>query len=104
MRLRSFILAVGTLIIAHSALAQSVDFEKDRVPIAELAGPWRFHTGDNPAWANPSFDDSSWSLLTADKGWSEQGYAGYGGVAWYRLEVTLPAQHAPLSLYIPNVD
>src|ERR1700691_4673580 len=30
---------------------------------AELTGPWRFHTGDNPAWAQPDFDDSGWSTM-----------------------------------------
>lgn len=108
MRLRAFILSAGLFAMACSAasaaFAQTVDFNRDRVAMTELAGPWRFHTGDDPAWANPTFDDSSWSQLTADKGWSEQGYAGYGGVAWYRLAVTLPAQHGPLALYIPNVD
>jgi stage II sporulation SpoE-like protein/7TM protein involved in diverse intracellular signaling len=104
MRLRAFILTAGIFTIAHTVLAQSVDLQQARVPIAVLSGPWRFHTGDDPSFANPTFDDSSWSLLTADKGWSEQGYPGYGGVAWYRLAVTLPAQHGPLSIYIPNVD
>lgn len=81
-----------------------MDFANSRVPMADLAGPWRFHAGDNPAWANPAFDDSGWSLLSADRGWSQQGYAGYGGFAWYRLAIQLPAQHGPLALYIPNVD
>ncbi len=70
----------------------------------ELSGPWRFHTGDNPAWANPTFDDSHWSLLTASKPWSEQGYQGYTGMGWYRLHVVVPAQHEPLAFYLPNVD
>ena len=52
----------------------------------------------------PDSDDSGWSLLSADKGWHQQGYAGYGGVAWYRLAILLPAQHGPLALYIPKVD
>ncbi len=108
MRLRAFVLSAGLFVMACSAAsfayAQTVDFDKDRVPMTVLHGPWRFHAGDDASWANPAFDDSGWSLLNADKGWSEQGYAGYGGVAWYRLAIALPAHHGPLALYIPNVD
>jgi stage II sporulation SpoE-like protein len=104
MRLRTLVLSVGMFLTACCAFSQTVDFEQDRIPITVLNGPWRFHAGDNPSFASPAFDDSSWSLLSADKGWSQQGYSGYGGVAWYRLAVTLPANHGPLALYIPNVD
>ena len=37
--------------------------------MADLTGPWRFHPGDDAAWAAPNFDDSSWVTmdLTPDK-------------------------------------
>lgn len=81
MRLRAMVLSAGLIATACALMAQAVDVARDRVPMTELAGPWRSHAGDDPAWAVPGFDDSSWSLLRADKGWSEQEYAGYGGVA-----------------------
>jgi hypothetical protein len=28
-----------------------------------LDGAWRFHTGDDPRWADPNADDSSWRQL-----------------------------------------
>src|SRR6202035_3461947 len=28
-----------------------------------LSGPWRFHPGDDAAWARPNFDDSGWDTL-----------------------------------------
>ena len=31
---------------------------------APLDGPWQFHLGDNPAWAQPNFDDA-----TGHDGW-----------------------------------
>ena len=71
--------------------------------IATLNGPWRFHTGDDPRWAGPGFDDSGWETVDltpppgahdADvglsgyvPGWTAKGHAGYSGVAWYRLHV-----------------
>jgi phosphoserine phosphatase RsbU/P len=64
----------------------------------EIAAPWRFHTGDNPQWASPDFDDSQWSLLRMDKPWNVQGYAGFSGYAWYRIRLQLPAGKEPLAL------
>jgi len=36
-------------------------------------------------WADPSFDDSSWSEMTVPAYWEAHGYAGMDGVAWYRF-------------------
>jgi len=85
---------------------------------AELAGPWKFRTGDNPAWSQPDFDDSAWSLLdltppagSADPslgisgyipGWTDRGYAGYSGFAWYRLRINIEGDNRPLSLKMPD--
>jgi hypothetical protein len=30
----------------------------------ELIQGWHFHAGDNPAWAQPDFDDSSWPAVS----------------------------------------
>ncbi len=55
--------------------------------ILELDGPWHFQIGDNPQWADPGFDDSSWSTVTLGKPLSEQGIDTYSGYAWYRLRL-----------------
>jgi hypothetical protein len=104
MRLASSLLLLLLVCVPACGSAQVVDLGKDRVPMSNLSGPWRFHTGDDAAWSNPGFDDGQWSLLRADEGWSRQGHPGYSGVAWYRLQVVLPAEHGALALYIPNVD
>ena len=31
--------------------------------IVPLNGPWKFHVGDNPQWADPNFDDSQWETV-----------------------------------------
>jgi small neutral amino acid transporter SnatA (MarC family) len=76
-----------------------------------LAGPWKFHTGDNLAWADPNFDDSGWGAmdLTASAGsvdpntgarrgyvpgWTAHGYPGYAGYAWYRIRVDIEGSSA----------
>lgn len=79
------------LVCATSALnAQTFNLQSGREPIASLDGLWRFHTGDNPAWASPAFDDSNWPLIRSDESWAKQGYPGYSGYAWYRFTVLVP--------------
>jgi serine phosphatase RsbU (regulator of sigma subunit) len=71
-----------------------------------LDGLWRFHTGDNPAWATSSVDDSHWEQLTASEPWGEQGHASYTGFAWYRRHVTLDLSPNPgnLAILIRHID
>lgn len=102
--MRPFFLGLFLAAVSALACAQSADFDRSRLPIANLTGPWRFHTGDDPRWSNPAFDDSSWSLLDAGKPWSDQGYSGYTGAAWYRLSVTLPANLDHIAFYLPDID
>jgi sigma-B regulation protein RsbU (phosphoserine phosphatase) len=85
------------------ARPQSFDLTNGRVPMTPLDGLWRFHTGDDPAWADPNFDDTQWSLLRSDAGWSSQGYKNYGGMAWYRFQVIVPAGLDRISLYLPRL-
>ena len=56
-----------------------------------LGDTWKFKTGDDPAYAEPGFDDSGWAVIESGKTWEEQGYAGYDGYAWYRQTVKIPA-------------
>lgn len=85
-----------------------------------LSGPWRFHPGDDAAWARPEFDDSSWATLDLTPpegsydpvvgssgfvpGWTKRGYAKLANFAWYRLKVELAdnqSQTQRLALTMP---
>ena len=71
----------------------------------DLTGPWKFHKGDNPNWAQSDFNDSGWSTMDLTPpngsydpflgtsgfmpGWTVLGDAGYSGYAWYRLKVNV---------------
>lgn len=74
--------------------------------ILELDGPWRFQMGDDPRWADPAFDDSSWLTVTLGKSLAEQGFETYAGYAWYRLRIQPQqlhigsAENAPLHLLV----
>jgi Stage II sporulation protein E (SpoIIE) len=73
----------------------------------DLDGAWQFHTGDDPAWASPSFDDGGWTKLRGDKTWGMQGFPSYAGYAWYRLHFSItPVAGAPKewALLIPQID
>lgn len=98
------LLAVGALVCASQGDSQTFNLENGRVQMAELRGLWRFHTGDDVRWADPGFDDSSWKLLRSNEDWSQQGYADYGGFAWYRFKVIVPDGTAPLELYLPSIS
>jgi len=78
-----------------------------RAVAPQLDGPWRFHPGDDPRWAEARLDDSQWETLDLSApagsidgdvglpnylgGWMEHGHPGYQGYAWYRRMVTVPA-------------
>ena len=71
----------------------------------ELTGPWKFHKGDNSAWAQPDFNDAGWAAMDLTPpqgsfdpflgsrgfmpGWTALGSPGYSGYAWYRLKVNV---------------
>jgi len=84
-----------------------------------LSGPWKFHVGDNMAWADQDFDDSAWGTidLTPKKdsaeaelgtneylpGWTAQGYPNHkSGFAWYRLRLNVHNSHGRLALKMPD--
>jgi hypothetical protein len=77
---------------------------KATVPID---GPWQFHTGDDRAWASPSFDDSTWQPILAGSPWEAQGHHNHTGFAWYRRHLILspntPA-NLNLALFLPVCD
>ena len=76
--------------------------------LVALNGPWKFHIGDDPQWANPDFDDSQWETVDLTPpagsfdpgqgisgyvpGWTAKGHPRYWGYAWYRIRVQVVAQ------------
>jgi sigma-B regulation protein RsbU (phosphoserine phosphatase) len=64
--------------------------------ITILDGQWRFHTGDDPQWADPAFNDSDWPMVSLSQSLAEQGFDTYTGFAWYRLKIQ-PQQVAQFS-------
>ena len=83
-----------------------------------LDGPWKFHTGDDPRWAEAGFDDAAWESVDLSappdandgdlgitpytSGWTAKGHPDYQGYAWYRLHTAvLPPAGESLALLGP---
>ncbi len=49
----------------------------------------RSRAGDDPRWASPGFDDSSWREVPLLGSWHQQGHRGVDGMVWFRGTVSL---------------
>src|SRR5256885_10122353 len=112
---------VMALIIVIAALASGgrPDPQALRAAATLLDGSWRFHTGDDPHWADANLDDNRWETvdMTASQGshdgdvglpdyvagWMAHGHPGYHGYAWYRRAVAVPAGRASWDILGPTL-
>ena len=112
------------LIISACAGLRAQETPPNAVPVTlgqsviALYGPWKFHVGDNPQWADPNFDDSQWESVDLTPtpqatvpgvpipgfvaGWESRGHPGYAGYAWYRMRVRISGTDGPLTLLSPE--
>jgi hypothetical protein len=71
---------------------------------SDIVTGWRVHDGDDPAWANPTFDDSAWETVRLDDlGASKTGWTlnpSKAGNRWFRLRLKLHENHPDLALLI----
>lgn len=73
--------------------------DKTQKRVVNLHGDWQFASGDNLAWAEENFDDSSWSRIQVPSYWENQGYKDYDGFAWYRRQFSIDANDVKKSLF-----
>ena len=107
------------IVIADLATGGRPDPPTLRAAATLLDGAWRFHTGDDPRWADTNVDDSDWETIdmTASPGshdddvglpdyvagWMAHGHARYHGYAWYRRAVMVPAGGASWDILGPTL-
>ena len=60
--------------------------------LAWVTDGWRYHPGDNPAWADPGLNDADWERVTPQQ---QTNSCSHG--CWYRLHIELP-QHSTTQL------
>ena len=58
---------------------------------------WRFRLdpwedGHKRGYFKPEFNDSYWKTIAIGQSWEKQGYAGYDGIAWYRIRFKAPVK------------
>lgn len=90
--------------------------------VGVLNGPWRFHPGDDLAWAQSGYDDSGWATMDLTPpegstdpvvgnsgytpGWTAKGFPELSRYAWYRMRVRVENPSAgdatALSLKMPD--
>ncbi len=61
-------------------------FLPQRQPLT-LNSLWRYHPGDNPAWAMPAFDDSSWVVTDPYIRWTQPSQPRWEGIGWFRFHM-----------------
>jgi hypothetical protein len=120
---RAFCLGLLVLVLAPCPAKAQPHFQSSptlptvTTAITQLPGPWRFSPGDNPAWSQPGFDDTAWTLMDLRsgeasnpayggsgyiKGWTARGFPRLAGFAWYRLRIHIADPGAPLAIKMPN--
>jgi hypothetical protein len=107
------------LTIVVLAIGGRPDPPRLRAAVTVLDGTWRFHTGDDPHWADPGMDDHGWQAIDMTAapgshdgdvglpdyvaGWMARGHPGYHGYAWYRRHVDVPAGSASWEILGPTL-
>ncbi len=61
-------------------------FDPRRPPVT-LDGLWRYHSGDDPAWAAPALDDSAWPVVGSYLVWEQPTEPRWNGIGWFRFRM-----------------
>ncbi|HVV54884.1 MAG TPA: ATP-binding protein [Mucilaginibacter sp.] len=69
---------------AYGQSADSGDFKLGQLP-ANVTNQWKFHAGDNPAWADTAFDDHNWQHIDASKEYHFLPRVAKAQIGWFRL-------------------
>ena len=64
--------------------------QDELIPEVNLAGVWKFKTGDSLNWKEKQYRDDHWQPITVPGFWENQGPRDYDGFGWYRLRFTIP--------------
>lgn len=78
-----------------SSVAQTIKIAQWSSGAVPLSRGWLQHDGDNPAWAQPDYNDSAWQPVQLDNLGAAQ-----PGWRWYRLHLQLPPDRRHLLLLI----
>jgi sigma-B regulation protein RsbU (phosphoserine phosphatase) len=89
--------ALILLVPTTPARAQSFDATRLLQP-TDLGVTWLVQAGDDPAFAQPGFDDSQWMRVDTNKSLKEYFPSTHPSVIWYRLHVKVAPSQTGLAL------
>jgi PAS domain S-box-containing protein len=96
----SLALAASCLSAPVGQLALSLsDFEEGKYPHA-LEHGWLFHSGNNPLWASPDYDDSKWTSHSSAFRSDDAAGGSQTQLCWFRLHLNLDSALATAGLYL----
>lgn len=96
-RLALLAVAILLLILPAATLpAQTFDATNLRQP-TDLRATWLVHDGDDPAYAQPGFDDSNWTRFDVNNALTSV-MPGKPEVVWYRLHLKVQPTQSELSM------
>ncbi len=93
-------LLTSCVVLALVLQARGNDTSPTSVAPQAQQDSWRTMAGDDPAWADPAFDDSTWTTATAPQTWKLTEHAQRDGYVWYRcnVPVSVPLDGTPADL------
>ena len=100
--MKPYLLIVVALLLAPVAARAGVEVTREGVERGiALERGWRYHPGDDAAWADPALDDAAWEQLESPEMPADEPPAsGWPGIGWFRLrlDVAPDAVGIPISL------
>jgi hypothetical protein len=98
-----FLVAVAATAVAFFALSPAPHLLAQTTSAQAIHPTIRYQFGDNPLWAGPNFDDSSWPVAQQDQ-WPRPKFYSDGFV-WIRFRVSVRTDTAvPLALRISSIQ
>ena len=101
-------LVLTVLSLASRGVGQTLKVQNPGTGTIPLDKGWRFHLGDDQAWADPALDDSNWEPIRVDEPWGQQGHPSYTGFAWYRQRLQIDNSNSAgtksLAVLIPVIQ
>ena len=71
----------------NGRLVLSPDSFRNRDNARKFINDWKYHNGDNIAWADPAFDDSNWESANTRLIPGSLPKSGWNGIGWFRLRL-----------------
>lgn len=68
----------------------------------KIANGWRFHSGDDSAWAKPEVNDNNWEIIYTTLNKDFLPVNGWTGIGWFRLHLKIDSSlyNKPLALHL----